>query len=101
MESDTQNVPVKRDHRLLVAVALALAIGLWAGGMGGSSPLDPFPNPFAPPKRDRPFLRFLAHVARTGLWIMLCADKPPEHQHAQAVRHQGPGPNEISHAEGW
>jgi len=95
MESDAK----KTDSRVILCCALCLAIGLWAGGLGGPSPLNPVPNPFAPPRHDRPVLRFLASLARTGLWIMLAAEQPPAQYQAQHIRQRGP--NEISHAEGW
>jgi hypothetical protein len=59
------------------------------------------PNPA--PLADRPILKALARLAKTGLWIMLVAEQPPQEQPPQYV-HALARPDDtrtIRHAEGW
>jgi hypothetical protein len=81
----------KPDHRLtVVASIVCLALGWWLA-TSPESPVRPDPTP------DRPVLRFLAKVAKLGLWVMLAGEEPPT-----TVNHIAQhGPHTINHAEGW
>ena len=67
---------------IVLALVLAFAVG---GYIGDESRKQP----------ERPVLRFLAKVARWGLWVMVVGDQPkqPEPQYTRAA----PGPGEIDH----
>jgi hypothetical protein len=83
-----------KPRTLALICAVCLAVGWWH-----SSP--PKPAPLA----DRPFLKALARLAKTGLWIMLAAEQPPQDdgQPAQFV-HARARPDDVRtvrHGEGW
>lgn len=85
------------NQRKVCAVAIvALAIGWWATHSESS--------PFVPDKpQDRPILKFIARVARLGLWLALAAEKPPaEVEQRQVVaRFDENGNRVLNHEEGW
>jgi hypothetical protein len=81
--------------RYLVAlVALALAAGYVL-----AADRDPRPSP-----ADRPILATLARFAKTGLWLLLVAEPPPEPAPAGELVHHIVGPDghpQLDHREGW
>ena len=85
----------QRDIRLLViAGILGCALG-WFAATSPASPIRPAP--------DRPVLRFLAKLARTGLWVMMFAEPPPQETKTYIVhaRVDEDGHPVINHARGW
>lgn len=84
----------QRDMRILVLSAVAgIALGWWAA----TSPVSP-----VKPAPERPVLRFLAKLAKTGLWVMMFAEPPPAERHyvvhARVDEH---GQKVLHHGEGW
>ncbi|MBM4022161.1 MAG: hypothetical protein FJ284_07960 [Planctomycetes bacterium] len=80
-------------RRTLVLSCLACLV---AGYLVASVPgFDPI-NPFVPKRPDRPVARFLARLAKMGLWLAVFAEPQPMQY---AARH-GDG-SMICHAEGW
>lgn len=78
--------------------AITLAVAIFAGGwMIGQQAGDSF-LPWQPNGKSRPVMKFLARLAKTGLWVMLAAEQPqPEaHYTNHAYRH-----GELNHREGW
>lgn len=82
----------KLDRKVVMFAAAAFVAGWLLGAQG-----EAIPNPFKP-EPDRPFLRFVARVAKFGLWVMMAAERPPETNHGHYAR---VNPNTISHREGW
>lgn len=86
----------QRDIRLLViAGILGCAIG-WFAATSPSSPIRPAP--------DRPVLRFLAKIARTGLWVMMFAEQPPKEEAKHYIVHarvDEDGNKVLNHGQGW
>lgn len=85
----------QRDIRLLViAGILGCALG-WFAATSPASPIRPAP--------DRPVLRFLARVAKLGLWVMWAAEPPPQETKTYIVhaRVDEDGHPVINHARGW
>jgi len=84
--------------RSIVFVALAcLTIGYLVSTVPGFNPV----NPFAP-KPQRPVIKFLARLAKLGLWVTVFAEPqplPPEQQYA--TRHGDNSGSLICHSEGW
>lgn len=61
-------------------------------------------SPFVPEKpKDRPVLKFIARVAKFGLWIALAAEKQPVEPDArQAIaRFDENGNRVLDHEGGW
>ena len=82
---------LKPDHRLTVASSIVcLALGWWLA-TSPASPVKPTPE------HDRPVLRFLAKVAKMGLWVMLAGERPKTEVN-HIAQHD---PNALNHAEGW
>jgi hypothetical protein len=86
----------QRDIRLLViAGILGCALG-WFAATSPASPIKPAP--------DRPVLRFLAKLAKTGLWVMMFAEQPPKEETQTYIVHarvDEDGHPIINHARGW
>jgi len=84
-------------RRTIVLSCLACLV---AGYLVASVPgFDPI-NPFAP-KNDRPVARFLARIAKLGLWLTVFAEHQPTYPEQQyAARHCVDG-SMICHSEGW
>jgi hypothetical protein len=84
--------------RSLVLVGLAcLAVGYLVSTVPGFDPI----NPFAP-QPQRPVIKFLARLAKLGLWVTVFAEPqplPPEQQYA--ARHCDDNKSMICHSEGW
>lgn len=78
----------KIDHRLL-AIAVGLFIAGWLIGQHSGGLLGP--------QNDRPVLKFLARVAKIGLWVMV-AEQPPQDCHDNSYASHG---DQINHREGW
>jgi hypothetical protein len=78
--------------RLAMPCLVGAVIG-WAAATSSLSPIRPKPN--------RPFLSFIAKLAKTGLWVMAFADaKPPEPMVVRSHFHNGDA-HALNHAEGW
>lgn len=86
----------QRDIRLLViAGILGIALG-WFAATSPASPIRPAP--------DRPVLRFLAKVAKLGLWVMVAAEPPPKQETRCYVVHarvDEDGNKVLNHGSGW
>lgn len=81
---------------LVVSCLVCLAIGYLAASVPGFNPV----NPFAP-QRDRPVARFLARVAKLGLWLTVFAEPAPQPVEQQYAARHGDDRTMICHAEGW
>jgi hypothetical protein len=80
--------------RSLLLVGLAcLVVGCLVSSVPGFDPLNPFS-----PKPQRPVIKFLARLAKLGLWVTVFAEPQPPQQYA--ARHTD-GRAMICHAEGW
>lgn len=83
-----------KPRTLALICAACLFLGWWHSA--------PATNPA--PLADRPILKALARLAKTGLWIMLAAEQPPadgqppQFVHAHA---RGDDARTLRHAEGW
>lgn len=67
-------------------VVLALIVAFMLGGWIGDE---------ARPQPERPVLKFLARVARTGLWLMVLGESPqPQPQYTRTI----PDDDHIDHA---
>ena len=87
---------MKLDRSFLLVAILCLAIGYW-----WASPSRPSPLP-----TDRPFLRFVAKVAKTFLWVAVVAEQPPHEgdvrMQSLAAEHIGEdGYTMVNHGRGW
>jgi hypothetical protein len=84
------------NRRTLVLSCLAcLVAGYLIATVPGFDPVNPFV-----PKHDRPVARFLARVAKLGLWLTVFAEPPPQPvEQAYAAKHCDG--SMICHAEGW
>jgi hypothetical protein len=79
----------------LIAVLVAVAV-TWCAATSDYSPIKPQP--------ERPVLRFLAKVAKLGLWVMWAAEPQPQPTenlvyHAQA--YDKDGNRVLDHGKGW
>jgi hypothetical protein len=85
------------DRNIILAGLLMLAVGWWLAS-SPSSPIRP-----EPPRPDRPVLRFIARVAKTFLWVMVVAERPPQDQTVQMVhaRIDSEGNQVLNHGQGW
>lgn len=84
--------------RNIVVVAIAAAALAWFAARGDG----PLPNPFVPQRPHRPFLQFVARVAKNALWLVAFAEpRPAEHRHHYVQATVGPDGRELlDHAEG-
>lgn len=81
-----------QDMKLLVMSGIAgIALG-WFAATSDYSPIKPAP--------ERPVLRFLAKVAKIGLWALMFVEQPPRQQLVHA-RVDDNGDRVLNHAEGW
>lgn len=90
---------MKLDKRMVLVAVAAFAIAFFVAQRPGEGP---FPNPFAPARPERPFLKFVVKAAKTFLWVAMFAEErpadPPYRDHASI----GPdGVQCLNHAEGW
>jgi hypothetical protein len=67
------------------SVVLALVVAFLLGGWIGDE---------ARPQPDRPVLRFLAKMARTGLWLMVVGEQP---QQPQEYTRAAPDADHVDH----
>ena len=82
---------------LVLSCLACLVVGYLVASVPGFDPVNPFS-----PHKDRPVARFLAKIAKLGLWVAVFAERQPvpvEQQYAAA--HHGLPPGSICHAEGW
>lgn len=80
--------------RSLLLVALAcLIVGYLVSTVGGFDPINPFN-----PKPQRPVIKFLARLAKLGLWVAVFAEPEPKVQYATR---NTDGRSIICHSEGW
>jgi hypothetical protein len=82
-------------RKISIAVMVAVAV-TWCAATSDYSPIKPKP--------DRPVLRFLAKVAKLGLWVMWAAEPQPQPTenlvyHAQA--YDKDGNRVLDHGKGW
>ena len=82
-------------RKILIAVLVAVAV-TWCAATSDYSPIKPQP--------ERPVLRFLAKVAKLGLWVMWAAELQPQPTenlvyHAQA--YDKDGNRVLDHGKGW
>ena len=84
------------DRNIVIAALVCLAIGWWLA----SSPSSPIrPEPLRP---DRPVLKLLARVAKTFLWVMMVAERPPvEQANIVHARVDADGHQVLNHGQGW
>lgn len=84
------------ERNLVIAGIVCLAIGWWLAS-SPSSPVRPDPEP------RRPVLRFIARVAKSFLWVMMVAERPPQQPQAHIVhaRVDADGHQVLNHGEGW
>ena len=95
--TETTLPPQPKMDRRVIALAAGLFLAGWLIGREvGDSWL---PAPFAP-QHDRPVLRFLAKVAKLGLWVMMAAEKPPQDEGSHYA-HVKFTPDRVNHREGW
>lgn len=82
---------------LFVAACVAcLLVGYLVACVPGFDPV----NPFVPKRPDRPIARFLARLAKVGLWVMVFADPPPQDNRLVYARSCNDG-EMLCHMEGW
>jgi hypothetical protein len=77
------------------ACLACLVVGYLVASVPGFDPINPFV-----PKHDRPVIRFLARIAKLGLWMSVFAEPAPQTpgQRYAAARHDV---GSVCHAEGW
>lgn len=85
----------QREIRIWVLAGIA---GIAIGWFAATSPMSP-----VKPAHDRPVLRFLARVAKLGLWVMVAAEKPPTETKTYIVhaRVDEDGNKVLNHGSGW
>lgn len=90
---------MKLDKRMVLVAVAAFAIAFFVAQKPGGSPI---PNPFVPAKPERPFLKFVARVAKTFLWVAVFAEpKPAAPQYRDQASIGADGVQCLNHAEGW
>ena len=83
-------IEMKKAH-LVYAAAACLAVGYWLSS-----------TPSVPAPVDRPVLRFLARLAKTGLWLMIFAEPNPTPQSTYKLTLVGEdGYPRVNHAEAF
>lgn len=89
--------PVTMSRNLIAAIGVGCLIaGYLVSTVSGFDPI----NPFVPRRPDRPVIRFLARLAKLGLWVTVFAEpapRPVEEQYNAVRASHGA----ICHAEGW
>lgn len=84
-------------HAIVACCLACLAIGYLSASVPGFDPVNPFK-----PRNDRPVARFLARIAKLGLWVAVFAEPSPVPVEEQyAAIHRGLPENCVCHAEGW
>lgn len=82
------------ERNIVIAGLVCLAIGWWLAS-SPSSPVWPEPEP------RRPVLRFVARVAKTFLWVMMVAERPPQEANIVHARIDADGHQVLNHGQGW
>ena len=82
------------DRNIVIAGLVCLAIGWWLAS-SPSSPIKPEVEP------RRPVLRFVARVAKTFLWVMMVAERPPQEGNIVHARIDAEGHQVLNHGQGW
>lgn len=78
---------------LVLSCLVCLVAGYLVASVPGFDPVNPFV-----PKHDRPVARFLARVAKLGLWLTVFAEPQPRTiEQVYASKHG----SMVCHAEGW
>ena len=88
-EEQPKTTGIKKLDRRLIAGALAVFVAGWFLGQQGVSPWTP--------EKDRPVLRFMAKVAKTGLWLLVVEPVPEDVPEYTVVADH----NKINHRRGW
>ena len=70
-----------RELRIVSIAVLVAAAVTWAAATSEYSPIKP--------QQDRPFLRLIQRLARTGLWVMMFAEAPPRRAGIRRSRQDG------------
>ena len=85
----------KKEIQSAVVVGLVAVMLTWWAATSDYSPVKP--------QQDRPVLRLLARLAKTGLWVMMFAEPAPADSQAYAVqsRVDSEGHRVINHGQGW
>lgn len=82
------------------AVVMSCIACLVAGYLVASVPgFDPI-NPLNP-RPQRPVLKFLARVAKLGLWVTVFAEPAPQPVEQQYAASHCEGRTMVCHGEGW
>jgi hypothetical protein len=83
---------MKVDTRVAIVAALIIAGGVWFSTV-----------PAIQPKKERPVLKFLAKVAKLGLWVMLAHSGTPKEVPVYAEVHgtDANGHRILDHGRGW
>jgi len=90
---------MKLDKRMVLLAVAAFAIAFFVAQNPG---LSPIPNPFVPARPDRPFLKFVAKVAKSFLWVAVFAEeRPVAPQYRDHAAIGADGVQCLNHAEGW
>lgn len=86
------------DNKTRATLVAGLVVAFAVGFAAASSPYSPIK-----PRPDRPVLRFLASVARTGLWFMMFAEPAPAGEPAHLVHHTigDDGYQRLQHGESF
>jgi hypothetical protein len=84
-----------RELRIVSIAVLVAAAVTWAAATSDYSPIKP--------QQDRPVLRFLARLAKTGLWVMMFAEPAPadSQQYVVHARVDSEGHRVLNHGQGW
>ena len=86
-----------QSRHVFAAVIVAVAVGWWATNAASS--------PFVPKPKERPVLRFVARLAKLGLWVAMAAEKQPTPEEQQSrqsvVKFDENGNRILNHEEGW
>ena len=83
-----------RELRIVSIAVLVAAAVTWAAATSDYSPIKP--------QQDRPFLRLIQRLARTGLWVMMFAEAPPAEQaYVVHARTDADGHRVLNHGQGW
>ena len=93
MSDTVANKPAADLRPFVIAGILGVALG-WFAATSPVSPVKPAP--------ERPVLRFLARMAKLGLWVVAFADPPPaDVHHVVHARVDEHGQKVLHHGEGW
>ena len=82
--------------RTVIAICAAFLVAAYFVSNTGFNPLDPLR-----PANDRPFVRFLARVAKIGLWVAVFAEPSNQEPRVQYKDYRNRDEAMICHREGW